>query len=290
MKIPTKKLNSGFEIPVFGLGTWMMGGAMTRDVNNNDEADIKAIKNAIEAGITHIDTAEKYAEGYTEELVGKAIRGYDRKKLFLVTKIPENHLNYKDVFTSLNASLQRLQTDYLDMYMIHGPSLTIPIEETMKALNELKDKGLIKNIAVSNFTVERFKKAQEASKAKIIAGQYHLNLKFREAERKGILKYFQDNDVMFIAWRPVQKGLLSSSDSGIIKEMCKKYGKTPSQVAINWLISQKNLVTISKMRDETHLKENLGALDWQMDQKDIEKLDKEFPDQKDISDAVPLKS
>src|SRR5690606_17568387 len=108
MNIPAKKLSDGFEMPVFGLGTWRMGGAVTRDPQNDDQADITAIKNAIEAGITHIDTAEKYAEGHAEELVGQAIKDYDRSNLFLVTKIPETKLSYKDIFTSIIASLERL--------------------------------------------------------------------------------------------------------------------------------------------------------------------------------------
>lgn len=274
-------------MPVFGLGTWMMGGAMQKDTTN-DEVDVQAIKQAIEAGITHIDTAEKYAQGHAEELVGKAIKGYDRKKLFLVTKIGEDHLHYHDVFTSLNNSLERLQTDYVDIYMIHGPSLTIPIEETVQALDELVAKGLVKNIAVSNFTVERFQKAQQVSKNKIVAGQYHLNLKYREAERRGILDYCQTNDVMFIAWRPIQKGVLVAEHSELMEKLCKKYEKTSSQIAINWLISQKNIVTLSKMSSQQHLEENLGAVGWTIDEEDIVRLDKEFPNQQDISDAVPL--
>lgn len=90
---------------------------MAHDPNNDDdEADIRGIKNAIEAGITHIDTAEKYADGYAELLVGNAIKGYDRKKLFLVTKVGEDHLHYKDVLNTLNKSLERLQTNYIDLW------------------------------------------------------------------------------------------------------------------------------------------------------------------------------
>jgi diketogulonate reductase-like aldo/keto reductase len=289
MKIPTKKLRNGFEMPIFGLGTWQMGGKVTRDPSNDDEADITAIKNAIEAGIAHIDTAEKYAEGHAESLVGRAIEGYDRKKLFLVSKVAENHLSYTDVAHSLNASLERMRTPYLDLYMIHGPNSEIPLEETMRALDEAVDKGFVKYIAVSNFTVEKLKEAQSLAKHTIVAGQYHLNLKFREAEKKGVLEYCQTSDKMFIAWRPVQKGFLSTNTTDLIESFCKKYDKTPSQIAINWLISQKNIVTLSKMRSAEHLTENLGALDFKMESEDIKKLRSEFPDQQDISDAVPLR-
>ena len=287
MKIPTKILKSGFEMPVFGLGTWMMGGGFEHDPNNDDHADIHAIKNAIDNGITHIDTAEVYANGYAETLVGKAIKEYERKKIFLVSKVAPNHLHYDDVLSALEASLQRLQTEYLDLYLVHQPNPDTPIKETMKALDYAKQQGLIKHIGVSNFTVQRFQEAQSHTSNKIVANQLHYNLMFREPERKGLVTFCQENDVMFIAWRPVQKGLLTKEQT-IVSMLCEKYKKTPSQIAINWLLSQLNIVTLSKMRNVDHLKENLDALDWEMDQEDVEKLRCEFPDQMDVSDAVPL--
>ncbi|MFA9289277.1 MAG: aldo/keto reductase [Weeksellaceae bacterium] len=288
MIIPTKKLQNGFEMPVYGIGTWEMGGKMERDPRNDDQADITAIKSAIEMGVTHIDTAEAYAAGHSETLVGKAIQGYNRKDLFLVSKVKEPNLNYDQIPQSLQHSLERMQTDYLDVYMIHGPSETIPIEESMKALCELKDKGLIKHIAVSNFTVERFQAAQTASSHPIVAGQYHLNLKYREAEKRGILDHFQKNDVMFIAWRPLQKGLFNKESSALLQEMMQKYHKTASQIALNWLVSQQNVVTLSKTRSIDHLKENIAAVDFTMEKEDVIKLDQEYPDQEAVSDAVPL--
>lgn len=289
MFIPTKKLKCGFEMPVFGLGTWIMGGDKTRDPNNDDEADIKAIQNAIEAGITHIDTAENYAEGYAEKLVGQAIKDCDRPDLFIVSKVKGANLGYDDLIRACRNSLRRLQTDYLDLYLIHAPNPKIPIKETMRAIDTLMEEGLIKNVGVSNFTVERTEEAQAHTKNKIVANQLHLNLIFREPERRGLLDYCQKNDVMFIAWRPVQKGALTERGTHkILDEICEKYDKTPAQIAINWLISQPNVVTLSKMRDSSHLKENLGAIGWQMEKEDIEKLRNEFPGQQDVSDAVPL--
>ena len=288
MIIPTKKLKSGFEMPVYGLGTWQMGGREVRNPENDDEADIQAIKSAIDLGITHIDTAESYADGYTETLIGRAIKDYDRSKLFIVSKVKEINLHYDDVINSAQASLKRLGINYLDLYLIHMPSLTIPIDETMKAMDFLKSEGLIKNIGVSNFNVEEFEKAQSFTKNKIVANQLHLNLKYREAERRGLLDYCQKNDVMFIAWRPLQKGVLLLEKENILDEMAKKYHKTPSQIAINWLISQENVVTLSKTRNVEHLKDNLGALDFGMEKYDIERLTRDFPDQQDVSDAVTL--
>ncbi len=288
MNIPNKTLINGFSMPVFGLGTWGMGGRKERDVDNDDQADIVAIQNAVDAGITHIDTAESYANGYTEELVGKAIKDYDRSSLFIASKVREVNLAYDDVLAAVERSLKRLETDYLDLYYIHKPSLSIPIIETMKAMDRLKEEGLIRNIAVSNFSVERFEQAQQVSANKIVANQLHLNLKYREPERKGLVTYCQENDVLLVAWRPVQKGLFAQEENSLLKEICDKYKKTPLQVAINWLISQKNIVTLSKTRTKEHLEENLGALGWEMSSEDIKLLYKEFPDQQDFSDAEPL--
>jgi len=288
VNIPKKRLKSGFEISVFGMGTWRMGGDYDYDPNNNDAADIKAIKSAIDMGIIHLDTAEMYAEGHAEKLVGQAIKNYDRERLFIVSKVSPEHLRYNGVIKSAKASLERLQTNYLDLYLIHHPNPEIPIEETMRAMDVLMEKGLIKNMGVSNFTIERLEKAQSYTKNKIVANQLHLNLIFREPGRKGLLDYCQKNDIMFIAWRPVQKGILTKKGIKILDETCHKYNKTPAQIVINWLISQPNVVTLSKMRNIEHIKENLGALGWQMSQEDIEKLRSDFPNQQDISDSVPL--
>lgn len=275
-------------MPVYGLGTWQMGGRFERDENNDDAADIQAIKNAIDHGVTHIDTAERYASGFAEILVGKAIKGLNRKNLFLVSKVAKANLNYDTLINSAKASLNRLGTEYFDLYLIHNPSLEIPLEETMSAMDFLVEKGLTRYIGVSNFTPERLGEAQKYSRNKIVANQVHYNLMVREPERKGLLRYCQENDVMLIAWRPLQKGIISASSEKIVQELSKKYSKTPAQLAINWLISQPNVVTLSKTTNIDHLEENLGALGWNISEEDVQRLRKEFPNQSDTSDAVSL--
>ena len=161
MIVPTKKLKNGFEMSIFGIGTWQMGGREIHDPQNDDQRDITAIQEAINLGVSHIDTAESYAGGYAETLVGKAIKGYDRSRLFLVSKIHREHLKYDDVFKSCEASLKRLGTNYLDVYLIHSPSLEIPIQETLRAMDKLVQDGLVKNIGVSNFKTERLRDAQK---------------------------------------------------------------------------------------------------------------------------------
>jgi diketogulonate reductase-like aldo/keto reductase len=288
MNIPVKTLPSDFSLPVFGLGTWEMGGRHERNLDNDDERDITTIQKALQMGITHIDTAEAYAAGYTETLIGKAIQSVDRKKLFLTSKVSADHLLYADVMTACKASLKRLQTDYLDLYLVHKPNPEIPIADTMHALDDLVAEGLIKHIGVSNFNNERLEEAQFYAKNKIVANEVHYNLTHREVERKNVLTYCENNDIMVIAYRPVGKGTYAKKSITILDEMCKKYHKSPTQIAINWLTSQPNIVTIAKTSDPKHLKENIEALDFTMSPEDIETLRREFPDQQDISDIVPL--
>lgn len=287
MPIPVKTLASGFLMPVFGIGTWNMGGGTERDPHNNDERDIKAMRYALDRGITHIDTAEMYAAGHAEKLVAAAINSRDRAPLFLVSKVSPWNLSYDDVLRSAEASLKRLGTDYLDLYLVHKPNPAIPIAETMRAMNRLQDEGLICNIGVSNFTVERMEQAQQHSTHPIVANQVHYNLSVREIEHKNVLAYCQQHDIMVIAWRPIQD--VPHLDSAtIITELCAKYGKTPVQIAINWLASQKHTVTLTKTSSPEHLDENLGGIGWEMEPDDIEKLRQEFPDQVEVSGAVAL--
>jgi diketogulonate reductase-like aldo/keto reductase len=284
--IPTKKLRSGFELPVYGLGLWEMGGRWEADVSK-DAAEVDAIRAAIDAGITHIDTAESYGAGHAEELLKRAIEGYDRKSLILASKVAAPHQGYDDLMRACEASLRRLGTDYLDLYMLHRfPEQGIGIVDTMRAMDELIRQGMIKNIGVSNLTQRRFDLAQSLTKNKIVCNQVHYNVKYREVEERGLLKHAQTNDIMLVAWRPLQKGTILNTP--ILSELAKKYNKTPSQIAINWLISQQNVVTIAKTSNVNHLKENLGAVGWLMEDDDIERIREDFPNQEMVSDAVPL--
>lgn len=272
---------------MFGLGTYKMGGA-------DDQVDITAIKTAIELGITHIDSAERYADGHSEELVGQAIKNHDRKKLFLTSKVNINNLSYQGVHRAIIGSLNRTQAGYFDLYFLHRyPGSDDKLRECIKAMTELKQDGLIHHMAISNFNLEHTKQAMDWSNGLIVATQVHYSLRFREPEATGLLEYCQKNDTMLIAWRPLglgilEKGKLNFIDTPLLMDMSNKYQKTPLQIAINWLISQPNVVTLTKTSTIKHLKENIGAVGWKMREEDVEKLRRGFPDQKIISDTVPL--
>ncbi|MDR4504870.1 MAG: aldo/keto reductase [Candidatus Scalindua sp.] len=275
-----KKITDEADIPVVGLGTWTVGGGKEADITQDSE-NISAIKTAIKLGITHIDTAESYANGHTEELVGKAIQGFDRNGLFITSKVSPEHLKHNDVIESARMSLERLKTSYLDLYLIHLPNPEIPIRETMQAMDYLIGQKLIRFIGVSNFSVEQIKEAQGYTKNRIVANQVEYNLLVRNSGHvtndmeSQIIPYCQKNDILIIVWRPLAKGKLAKPGFKLLDELSEKYRKTQAQISLNWLISKKGVVAITKSSKTRHLEDNLGALGWRLRQEDIDRLDKE---------------
>jgi diketogulonate reductase-like aldo/keto reductase len=280
-----KQLISGVNLPVLGFGTLRIGGTIVAD-QRYDRENVLAIKTAIRFGMTHIDTAEGYGNGHAEELIGTAIQDFDRKELFITTKVKPQHLRYRHVISAARRSLERLGTDYIDLYLIHAPNPYIPIKETMEAMDHLIENSLVRFIGVSNFSVEQLKEAQEVAKSEIVANQIEYNLLIRNSGQlttnmeSEIIPYCQENGIMIIAYRPLAKGILAKPGIKMLDDIAKKYDKTPAQVAINWLISKPHTVAITKASEIKHIQENLGAIGWRLSREDIHKLDVEFPSRK----------
>lgn len=279
-----KELGSGFRMPLYGIGTWGMGGRIKAN-SARDADDIAALRGSLELGVRHIDTAEMYGDGHAEELVCEAIKGFDRSSLFIASKALGHHLGRRDLIAAAERSLRRLATDYIDLYMIHHPSDATPIAETMEAMDELARRGLIRHVGVSNFAPARLAAAQAVSPQKIVANQAHYSVRVREPERTGLLRYCQENDVMLVAWQPVEYG--NSGD--LLGAVAASYDVTSVQAALNWLISQPNVCAVAGTRRVEHLRENLGALGWRMNNADIELLRSGYQDQTDVSEVYPLR-
>jgi len=265
-----EKLYDGKEIPVIGLGTWTMGGEEQKDTSRDKEC-IRAIREALDIGYTIIDTAEMYGEGHTEELVGEAIKGFNREKLFITSKIWPINLRYKDVFKSFHSSLKRMRVDFIDLYLIHWPNPDIPMEETFKALNELMAKGLVHYIGVSNFNVDQMKEAQKYSSIPLACNQVAYNIMYREPELNGVLEFCQKNNIILTAWKPLERKKLLSNKT--IVSMAKKYNVTPAQIALNWLVRKEKVVTIPMSLKKSHLKENYESPDIGLAKEDLRILD-----------------
>ncbi len=282
--ISEKTLSGGFSIPVLGMGTWCFGGRETHNPENDDEAQIDAIRAGIDMGLRLIDTAEYYAAGYAETLTGKAIQGYDRNRLFLTSKVWKTHLRHDDVLKAAEDSLKRLGTDYFDLYLYHQIDDAVPLEETISAMNELVRRGMTKHIGVSNFALPRLQKAIACSGVPIVMNQVQYSLTIREPETTGLLAFCQKNDIMLQAWRPV-RGL---TENEVTQSLCAKYGCTLHQLALAWLLNQKNVCTVTAMKTISHIPENIKSAGIRMDAADVEFLREQMPDRQ-VTGAVPLR-
>ncbi len=281
-----------------GFGTWKMGGTTSPDPHNDDRSDIAAIRDAIDNNIVHIDTAELYADGKAETLVGQAVTPYNRADLFIASKVRETKLNYDAVLTSCAKSLDRLGTDYLDLYYVHKPNPDIPAEETAAAFNELIKQKMIKHVGLSNAGVETMQKYAAALDVPIFAAQCHYNLIVREPERKGVLKYCREKNIHFIAWRPIQlpceelniHGLFETGAYPLLDQIARKYAVSNAQIAVRWLTAQENVSLIFKTKNPRHLREIIDAADLSIDPADLKELTDHFPRQEDTGFTTTGKS
>lgn len=264
------------KIPVLGLGTWRIGGGWYSADYSKDREAVEALKLGLKLGMRFIDTAEGYGKGHAEELVGEAIRN---ERVFIATKVSPEHFKYEDIIKSCEASLKRLKVKQIDLYQLHWPNPNVPIEETMRAMEKLVEEGKIRYIGVSNFSVEEMKEAQEAlKKYEIASNQVEYSLLSRDVE-KDVLPFCQKEKITLIAYSPLAQGKIFKYAKPF-ERICKKYGKTISQVALNWLIRKKQVVAIPKAINPDHVKENFGAIGWKMKESDIKKLEALFKGEK----------
>ena len=244
----------GHEVSDIGIGTWGMGGGQTPE-HGHDDKHVEAIRYAIDHGIKVIDTAEMYASGHTEEIVGKAVSSYDRKDIFIISKVWHNHLRHESVVESARKSAARMGTDYIDLYLIHWPNPSVPIKETVSALEELVSSGVVKNIGVSNFDVQQLKEAMEATEhTRICANQIEYNYGTRQAEEE-LIPFCEENNVDVIAYTPIMKGRTMGHSK--LLSMSKKYGVTPVQMSLRYVMEK--AYAIPKSSNPAHIDELLEA-------------------------------
>lgn len=257
------------KVTAIGMGTWGIGGYESPDYSH-DEESVEVLRYGLELGINLIDTAEFYGAGHSEELVGRAIEGFDRDELFIISKVWPTNFGYERAKRAARASAKRLGT-YIDLYLLHWPGDSWEkIEETLHALEELVDEGLIRYIGVSNFDLELLKRSQEAMKKyEIVANEVKYSLRDRWPETSGLLNYMKREKIALIAYTPLEKGSLARNPC--LAEIGIKYGKTSAQVALNYLIWEENVIAIPKAGRKEHVEENAGAMGWRLSKEDYEK-------------------
>lgn len=262
---------TGIEIPALGLGTWGIGGNKRPDYSR-DEKNIEAIEKAVEMGYTHIDTADIYGGGHTEELVGEAIQGFDRDELFIVSKIYPHLLSTEKFWHTLKTSVERLQTDYIDLYLIHCYRADTPLREGLVNMAEAVEEGLVDYVGVSNFDKSLLKRAMRLSPEPVTCNQVLYNLKEREPEEDNLLTFCQKKNVTFTAYSPFQTGDFSPGEYPALEEIARDHDATAYQIVLAWLLAKERMLTIPKSTDIPHLKENLEAAEIVLTAEEMERL------------------
>jgi diketogulonate reductase-like aldo/keto reductase len=259
------------KIPKIGFGTWKIGGRTSAD-RSQDASSLAALRSALKIGYTHFDTAEMYAGGHAEELLGQVVRetGAPRENLFITSKVTPSNLRYEDVLRSCAASLRRLQMDYLDLYLIHWPG-SAPLTETFRALNQLVREGRVRQLGVSNFDLRLLKQARVESESPLFTNQAPYSLSDRRYIKNGVLEYCQYNDILFTAYSPVDEGFLQISPA--LQGIGAAHRVTPYQVALAWLAAQPRVIAIPMSFDPQHQAENFAAADISLSTAEIAQLD-----------------
>lgn len=238
-------------------------------------AKVEALRAGLDGGMNFIDTAELYG---SEPLVARAMSGRKRDDLFIASKVWPNHLRRDALVGALEKSLRRLETSYVDLYQVHWPNPRVPIGETMAAMEEMKDKGRLLAIGVSNFSLEQTMDANAAlKKSQLASNQVEYSLSHRGIEAD-LLPYCEGNKISVITYYPLGHGRLAGEGpKAKMEEVCKAHSKTPAQVALNWLVSGRNVFAIPRASRADHVKENLGASGWELGPEERAKLETAFP-------------
>jgi diketogulonate reductase-like aldo/keto reductase len=260
------RLPDGRDLPVLGLGTWKMGEDRARAAD-----EVRVVQRALELGISLIDTAEIYASGGSERVVGEAIQGR-RDQVFLVTKVAPSNASRRGTIRACEGSLKRLGTEVIDLYLLHWIGGT-PVAETIEAFETLKAAGKIRAWGVSNFDTDDMEAIP--ADAQCAANQVLYNPQSRGIEFN-LLPYCQAHGIPVMAYTPLGQSGRVLKHAAIL-EIAERHGATPAQVALAWSIRQPGVVTIPKTATLARVEENVGAVNLTLTEADLADIDRAFP-------------
>lgn len=248
----------GEEIPALGLGTWQM----------EDRECEKAVRNALKTGYRHIDTAQAYGN---EKQVGNAIKSSEvpRDDIWLTTKVWRSNFEHDDVISSVNQSLEKLQTHYVDLLLIHWPSREVPFEETLNAMEQLVDEEIVRNIGISNFTTSQMDEAQGSIGKPVLTNQVEYHPFIDQTE---VLDKCREMEMMLTAYSPLARGDVMNNHT--LREIADRHGKNPAQIALRWLIQQDSVSAIPKASNPEHQSQNFDIFDFELGPGEMREIDR----------------
>ncbi len=261
---------TGIPVAAIGQGTW--------NLERDRPSAVAALRAGLDAGMTHVDTAEMYGDGRVEEIVAEAIAGR-REEIFLVSKVLPSHARFADVLTACDASLQRLRTDRLDCYLLHWLDRA-PLEDTIAAFERLVADGKLRSWGVSNFDEEELERAVAiAGPRRVACNQVLYHLEERAIEHR-VVPACARHDVAVVGYSPFGSGRFPgprSAGGRLLAEVAAAHGATPRQVALAFLVRDPRLFTIPKAGSAEHARENAGAADLVLTAEEIRRIDRAFP-------------
>lgn len=268
------QLRGGLRMPKLGMGTWEMGGR--RECRRDELAALRA---GLDAGITMIDTAEMYGRGAAETLVGEAVSGYDRSRLFIVSKVLPQNAGRKRLRRSLEASLRRLRTDYLDLYLYHWQG-SIPFAETIACLTEAQTAGLIRSFGVSNLDLvplQSFCAVPDGERCCVNQLLYHLGSRGIEWQ---LLPWMRSHQIAGMAYCPLAQGgslRRGLCEDATVRRLATARGVTVMQLLLAFVLSRDDMAAIPKSADVAHTLENAAAREIELTVAELTALDQAFP-------------
>jgi diketogulonate reductase-like aldo/keto reductase len=271
------------QLPSLGLGTWRMGESAARR-----KSEIAAVRLALDSGWRVIDTAEMYGDGGAEEIVGVAVGealragALSRDELFVVSKVYPNNATARGTVQACDRSLARLGLDRLDAYLLHWRG-SVPLAETVAALEGLQRRGRIDTWGVSNFDLADMEELVRVPGGdRCVTNQIYYSLGVRGPAFE-LVPWLQRHAMMTMAYSPIDQGALARSTK--LRDLAKRRGVTPAQIALAWLMAQPGVMAIPKAVSESHLRENFAAQDLVLSEQDRAEIDAAFPPPKR---ATPL--
>jgi diketogulonate reductase-like aldo/keto reductase len=266
--VRTTRLPSGEAVPVLGQGTWHLGENAARR-----REEIAALRLGIDLGMTLIDTAEMYGGGASEELVGEAIVGR-RPDVFLVTKVLPQHATADGTIAACEASLRRLGTEAIDLYLLHWRR-SVPLEETLEAFEALAESGKIRYWGVSNFDVADMEELVSLPGGDDVATDQVLYNLTRRGIEWDLLPWCQERQIPVMAYSPIEQGRLLRHPE--LRRVAARHNATPAQVALAWVLRVEGVVAIPQAGTQAHIRENRAAVDIRLTEEDFAELDRAFP-------------
>ena len=264
----TVALPSGERVPAFGMGTWYMGEHRAARAE-----EIATLRLGLDLGATLIDTAEMYGDGRSEALVGEAIAGR-RDEVFLVSKVLPQHASRRGTIAACEASLQRLGTDRLDLYLLHWRG-GVPFAETMAAFIALQRAGKIRHYGVSNLDLDDMQALWSVPGGRVVQTDQLLYNLARRGIEWDLLPWLRERRIPVMAYSPIEQARILRHP-GLV-EFAGRYRMTPAQAALAWLLANDDVIAIPKTSHRERLRENLGALDHRLTKAQLAELDRLFP-------------